>query len=558
MSLIHNNQLKPFGNQSILLARSRKLVQNLIQPQCYNHPVDEIRLIETHISWVILTGRFAYKIKKPVLLDFLDFSTLEKRYFYCQREIKLNQRFSPDIYLGISNISGSPENPLMDFEQREQPEQSEQSKKSIIEYAVKMRQFSQSSQLDQMLFNGELQSFHVDAFADLIAMFHQNITIAEEDNEFGNFENILRPVDENFSMLTENLKDKNLNKKINDLHFWSTKTAKELKPLFSQRKRDGFIRECHGDLHLRNMAWVNQNPVLFDCIEFDDNLTWIDVISEVAFLYMDLQENDCYQLASRFLNRYLENTGDYSGVRLLRFYLCYRAMVRAKIASIEITQSVGNSSRQLAAKSAFQKYLLQAEKYTRLVAPRLIITHGFSACGKTTISQQLLEQMNAIRIRSDVERKRLFGMQANENVSADIDQSIYTSESNKQTYDKLLELAGVILDSGFSVIVDATFLKFSQRKHFQHLAAVKKVPYIILDITARASSLRQRIEQREKGASDATRAVLEHQLENTQEVHDEEISHVIVVDTEVAIDFETLSKKISLLKFANVKNQQNT
>jgi len=540
MSLVHSNKLKRSETQSTLLARSRKLVQNLMQPQCYKHPVNELRLIETHISWVILTGDFAYKIKKPIRLDFLDFSTLEKRYFYCQREIELNQRLAPDVYLGISNISGSQENPQMGSEQSEQSELSKQSENSTIEYAVKMRQFTQSSQLDRMLVSGKLQSYHVDAFSDLIAAFHQNINIAREGDEFGQFENILRPVNENFSMLSDHLKDENLIAKINNLYSWSTKAAKELLTLFSHRKQDGFIRECHGDLHLRNMAWVKQKPVLFDCIEFDDNLTWIDVISEVAFLYMDLQEHNWYQLASRFLNRYLEKTGDYSGMQLLPFYLCYRAMVRAKIEYLRTTQLEQNSSAQAKAEVNFLRYLLLAESYTETKKPKLIITHGFSACGKTTISQQLLENVDAIRIRSDVERKRLFNRPVNENASADIGQTIYNSESNELTYDKLLSLANIILESGFSVIVDATFLLYCQRKRFQKLAKNKHVPYIILDITARPSSLRQRIKGRSRGASDATEDVLEYQFKNAQNIHDDEVRHVIVIDTEVDLDIKNI------------------
>ena len=528
-----NSTLNRYSNPNQTQSNSSTLIDGLMQPQCYDHPVTELRLIETHISWVILTGSFVYKIKKPIALDFLDFSSLEKRHFYCQQEIRLNQRLAPEIYLQVVTISGTSKNPVINGEGE------------VIEYAVKMRQFPQASQLDRMLEHGDLKTSHIDAFADLIANFHQTNNIAGSNVKFGEPMNLLRPVEENFTMLEEHINDKQLIEKLKKLQAWSETAASDLQAVFKQRKQYGYIRECHGDLHLRNMAWVNDKPLLFDCIEFDDNLIWIDVISEVAFLYMDLHKNECQQLAFRFLNHYLELTGDYVGVTVLPFYLSYRALVRAKIASIQAEQLGQYSERQAEAEKTFQQYLLLAENYTKKTSPQLIITHGFSACGKTTISQKLLEQMGVIRIRSDVERKRLFGMQTEKNASADIGKAIYNSKSNKKTYDKLLELAGVILDSGFSVIVDATFLEFSQRKRFQNLASVKRVPYIILDITAQVSSLRQRIEQREKGASDATRAVLEYQLNNSEQLRDGENSHVVVIDTEIALNVGSLLKKIS-------------
>jgi aminoglycoside phosphotransferase family enzyme/predicted kinase len=540
-------------------AQSQALLDGLMRPQCYDHPVIEPQIIETHISWVILTGDYVYKIKKPVDLGFLDFSSLEKRHFYCQQELILNQRLAAEIYLEVVTVNGTSQNPQISGQG------------PIIEYAVKMIQFPQSSQLDRMLQRGELKAFHLDAFAELIADFHQNNAFADNNLEYGEPLSLLKPVKENFSDLQNQLKDKQLLDRLNALESWSNTAAVRLQSVFKQRKRQSFIRECHGDLHLRNMAWVNNKPLLFDCIEFDDNLRWIDVISEIAFLIMDLHKNGCYPLASRFLNHYLECTGDYAGVAVLPFYVCYRAMVRGKVEAIKVAQStshsahsIDHSSPKTATNKAFEQYLQLAQSYIHTNAVKLIITHGFSACGKTTVSQQLLEHLGAIRIRSDVERKRLFGMHAKDDGQANIGKAIYAPEASEQTYAKLMEFTKVVLDSGYSVIIDAAFLKISQRRNFQEFAEIQHIPFIILDITAKPESLRERIELREKGASDADKKVLEHQLISAETLTSNEKPSVITVDTEVTLDaevaldaevtlgveldIENLVKKIALIK----------
>lgn len=515
---------------------SRSLIEGLMHQDCFDHRVTSLNLIETHISWVILTGPYAYKIKKPVNLGFLDFSTLEKRQFYCQQELQLNQQLGADIYLEIVTINGTTQEPRISGQG------------PVIEYAVKMHQFPQSSQLDRMLKNGQLKAIHIDAFAELLASLHQKNNIANSHDLFGKPSTLIEAVNENFAYLNAQIKEQQLQHKISQLEGWSTDTAERLLSVFEKRKRLGFIRECHGDLHLRNMAWVNNKPLVFDCIEFDDNLKWIDVISEIAFLIMDLQKNGCYSLASRFLNRYLESTGDYEGIAVLPFYLCYRAMVRCKVEAIQKVQSSNKTSQHQEAKVSLEAYLQLAQSYSQLdfsskFSPnsntkpntntvKLIITHGFSASGKTTVSQQVLEKLSAIRIRSDVERKRLLGVNSQEDFHANVGEGIYTLEITRQTYSKLLALAKTVLSAGYTVIIDAAFLKESQRLAFRTLAENLKFPFVILDITAKPNTLRRRIREREKGASDANSKILESQLISAEKLTRKELSFVVVVDTE--------------------------
>ncbi len=508
-------------------------IQNMLSPDVYDHPVGDIELIETHISWVVLTGDYAYKIKKPVNFGFLDFSTLDKRQKYCEQELYLNRRLAPDIYLDVVSISGSAQNPVISNE------------KDAFEYAVKMTQFPQSAQLDNMLQARKLGSDHINAIAQMVAAFHQITAVANDDTDYGEPDKLFKPVQENFELIGESLKTSAYEAKLEELKKWSESEFARLKSIFTQRKRHGFIRECHGDMHLRNLVWLDGKALAFDCIEFNDNLRWIDVISEIAFLMMDLQDRGEDQLANGFLNAYLEITGDYEGLSVLPFYLCYRAMVRAKVDALRLQQISGNP--KMADLAEFDSYMELAMRYTKITAPKLIIMRGLSASGKSTVSQQILENTGAIRIRSDVERKRLFDISLDEKAKAPnaVDEGIYSSDSSEQTYEKLLELASTVLDAGNTVLVDAAFLKHQQREPFKKLAKSRGVTFIILEVTAPFDILRQRILDRKKDVSDADISVLEHQVSQWKPLADSEAMNAIRVNTENPLDIKSLLSSIN-------------
>lgn len=508
------------------------LISSLLNPALYAHRVENIELIETHISWVILTGPYAYKIKKPLNLGFLDFTRLEKRHFYCNEELRLNQRLAAGIYLDVIPITGTPELPVLN------------GKNKAIEYAVKMHQFPQAAQLDRLLESSGLDAEKMDAVAHLISDFHQQADRAKPDTHYGDLEHVYRPIKENFRLIRELIFDDKYLSSLTELeHFAQSKYAL-LKPVFEQRKQEGFIRECHGDLHLRNLAWFQEGPLAFDCIEFNPDFRWIDTMSEVAFFVMDLQDRGQSQLAQRFLNSYLEDTGDYAGLAVLPYYLCYRALVRAKIDLIRAQQS--GESEQDVMKTDFLAYLQLANSYTHPPAPKCIITRGLSASGKSTLTQLLLQRMGAMRIRSDVERKRLFGLKAKEDSRANIDQGIYSTEATRRTYEKLIELAETILDAGYSVIVDAVFLNFKQRDRFQELAVEKQVPYLILEFIASPDSLRKRIQARKDDVSEADLAVLENQLAHWEPLFENEKRYRIKVNTEDSLNPDSFVEEIRL------------
>ncbi|MDO8262992.1 MAG: AAA family ATPase [Gallionella sp.] len=490
-------------------------------PVCYNHAVGKVQLVETHISWVLLTGEFAYKIKKPLDMGFLDFSTLALRQQACADEVRLNRRLAPEIYLGVVAITGSPDAPRISGPNID-------SQGSAIEYAVKMRQFPFDATLDRMDERGELGVAQIDQLAARLAKFHLGeCQTAHADSEWGEPDAIARPVAENFRLLTKRLDDPVEIQLLSSLQSWSNAEHERLAPLMGERKRNGMVRECHGDLHLGNLAWVNGQLIIFDCIEFSAALRWIDVISEVAFCYMDLLHRQHRDLAFRFLNAWLEASGDYNGMALLRYYAVYRAVVRAKVAALRAEQSDGSEAG--ACRAEVSACLQLAGQLTQATPPQLWITHGLSGCGKTTLSQSLLQEQGMVRLRSDVERKRLAGLAASASSGSVIETGLYTQEASRLTYDHLARVTESLLDAGWPVIVDAAFLMRWQRDLFREIAQRRELRFRILDIQADPATLRERIGLRAaqgKDASEADLRVLQHQIETEEPLEADELGMV--------------------------------
>lgn len=513
-------------------ATQAQLVASLREPEGYPHSASPIETLETHISHVLLLGEYAYKIKKPLNLGFLDFTTLAQRRFYCTEEVRLNRRLAPDIYLNVVPIGGSVAVPQLGME-------------PAIEYAVKMRRFSQEGLFDAMLARGELTSAHMDGLALQIADFHSRLPAADQDSPYGSPENIMAPAHQNFDQLRPLLRRADQQASLGAIQAATESAYAQLQQTFVERQRAGWVRECHGDLHLGNIALVDGRITVFDCIEFNPNLRWIDVMSEVAFLVMDLVVRNQTPLAFRFLDAYLARSGDYEGVGVLRFYLAYRAMVRAKVSGIRAHQPGAKRAEKVRALRDCLRYLKLAEVFFRPTLPALIVNHGLSGSGKTTFSQSALETLGAVRIRSDVERKRLHDLPATARTGSGVEAGLYSRDATRSVYDRLAELAGKVITAGFPVIVDATFIARWQRDQFRALAQALGVPFIIVDYRANAATLRQRVQARAHlgtDASEANLAVLERQLETRERLGADEHPCVFRFDAERSLDAQHLRR----------------
>jgi aminoglycoside phosphotransferase family enzyme/predicted kinase len=490
------------------------------------------RVLETHISYVLLTGAHAYKIKKAVEFAFVDYRTLEARRVFCEREVKLNRRLAPALYVDVVRITGTEQAPVLDGEG------------PAIEYAVKMREFPQHALASALLEHGELGAADIDALAKTVADFHQAIDVAAPIDGHGTPAGILRLALQNVAEIDWLAGTASGRHQVAELRGWTEREYWLRHDVLQRRLERGFVRECHGDLHLGNIARVDGELVVFDGIEFNDELRWIDTMSEIAFTVMDLEHRGRADLAHRFQNAYLEHTGDYAGLGVLSFYLVYRALVRAKVALLRAAQeerSVAGVSREGATSMSHvaRGYLTLAARHAGTPQTALIVTCGLSGSGKTTLSQAMLEAMGAVRVRSDVERKRIRGVAPLERVRAGVDAALYSPEVTASTYARLRDLARAIVGGGRIAIVDASFLRRSQRESFRALAAELGVPFVLLALEADEATLRRRIADRAaKGtdASDADLAVLAHQVATREPLTADERSQAVVCDADAPLE----------------------
>lgn len=502
------------------LDTTRDLVTALGKPQAFAHPVANLRLLETHISWIILTGDYAYKVKKPVDFGFLDFTTLEKRRFYCEEELRLNRRFAPEIYLELVAIRGSHSAPRM------------YGNGAILDYAIKMREFAQQDLLSSYADSQRLDADLIDAMAVTISEIHANCPWADAQSDYGSAQVVARWSTENISHLADAITDEYLPPGFAALREWHLHDG-AISSLIDLRKQQGFVRECHGDLHLGNMALIDERVTLFDCIEFNPELRWIDVVSEAAFVAMDLQARGFHGYCWRFINRYLQASGDYAGVRLLRYFFVYRALVRAKVEALRVGQLADATRSYPERIKPALDYIDLAQRWAGQPRGGLILMHGLSGSGKSTVAARLAEALGAIQIRSDIERKRLFDIAANEATGSMLGEGIYTTDVSELTYRKLGELAQYVIDAGFCVIVDATFLLESQRLELLRRESTRAFTRIIIDCNAPESELRRRILQRKGDASEATLEVLARQISTREAITTREIklARLVQVDT---------------------------
>jgi aminoglycoside phosphotransferase family enzyme len=482
------------------------VARNLLLRLAASDPAARPRLVETHISWVLLVGDRAYKIKKPVDLGFLDFTSFDVRRALCHDETRLNRRLAPELYLGVVRVTGTPDHPAIE------------GPGPLLAHAVCMRRFPDVARLDRALEAGLVDASHMSQLAGRIAGFHRSAPVAGKGEGFGTPARIERPIRECLSILSGRLPETDLAV----LDRWIGRELERLVPEIEDRRELGFVRECHGDLHLSNLVLLETGVTAFDCLEFDPALRWIDTTSEIAFVSMDLVARNEAGLACRFLSEYWEASGDHGGAGMLRLYTAYRALVRAKVAALSENVTTGRVEAH--------RYLQTALQQIAPASPLLILTQGVSGSGKSRAADALVGTLPAIRLRSDVERKRLHGL-APEDRGTD---ELYSEEAGKKTFAHLRATADGLLRAGLNVIVDATFLRAADREPFAELARERGVPSAVLACRAPEEVLASRVRRRrqqEADPSDADEEVLRRQLASMEPVSAAEGVGVVDQDT---------------------------
>ncbi|MBM0106607.1 AAA family ATPase [Steroidobacter sp. S1-65] len=504
-------------------------VEELMVASAFAHEVSELRLVETHISWVVLTGSHAYKIKKPVKLSFIDTSTLERRRHYCDEEVRLNRRMAPELYLGVVPITRTDGQVRMD------------GTGAAIEYAVCLKQFDANEELPALLERGDVQLSEMLQLGAALADFHLRTPEFSGTKAMEATQRLYDTVLENLEQLFEYTEQNQATPELRSLWDWTRKAIDAHEASFEQRARDHRIRDCHGDLHAANIVRFEGRLVPFDCIDFDPHLRRIDVMNDLAFLMMDLHTHRREDLAAALLSRYLEITGDYEGVRLLLFYAVYRALVRAKVDAIAAAQSPHLVEHHT---DRMRRRVRTAVELTQRPKPMLVLMHGVSGSGKSWLSEQLVAPLHAVRIRSDVERQRLFGASP---TKAGIKQGNYTPEMSHRVYGRLMECAESCLQGGFNAIVDAAFLDPRDRELFVLLADRMLVTCVFVSCQADTTTLMDRVAARsERGAdaSEADQSVLRAQLRDYAPLETAG-ARVITVDTR---DADAVPKVLDALR----------
>ena len=502
-------------------------------PQAFGHPVDAVEWIETHISWLLLAGEYVYKFKKPLKLDFLDFSTPALRRAACAEELRINRRTAPGLYLGLVALTGSAPEGLRLLPLEDAPPEAEP--------AVCMRRFDQGALLSHLLERQLLTPADIDALARHVARFHGAATVALPDQGWGTAQAVRAPVQDCLAALQAQAAGApDLAPLLGPLVEWCTARSATLAPVFEERLHAGCVRECHGDLHLANLVIIDGAPQLFDAIEFNPALRWIDCMADIAFLAMDLEARGRADLAWRFLNAWLECTGDYAGLPVLDYYRVYRALVRARVAGLRLAQTTG--AARAACLQEQRRYLELALRFTQPRPVALWLAHGFSGSGKSTQSLALVCQRGMVRVRADVERKRLFGL-APEAASSAVPGGIYTKDASRRTHERLAQVACWVLGAGHAVLVDATFLNPAMRARFIALAHELGVACRILCFEAPLDVLRERVRARQQVGGDASEAdvrVLESQWAAARPLSIDEEALAVHVDTTLPVDWDRL------------------
>jgi uncharacterized protein len=475
-----------------------RLMAALSRPAAYDPPVGEVEVRQTHISVVFLAGAYAYKLKKPVRLDFLDFSTLEKRLHFCRQEVQLNRRLAPEVYRGVVPVAQTAQGVQVEGEGE------------VVEWAVKMQRLPDEATLHDRLGREEVGIDLAESLGRKIASFHRTAETNERIASFGRFETVSRSVLDVFDQAVSQMGHTASAAVFGRVKGLAEETLARLRPPIEGRAARGVPRDCHGDLHLDHVYYFpdRQPPtdlVVIDCIEFNERFRFIDPVADMAFPVMDFAFHGRQDLAAAFREAYFRASGDEEGRALLPLYAAYRAAIRAAMEGLLLGEKeVPESERAAALGRSRAHWLLALGELERPdQKPCLLLAAGLPGTGKSSLARGLAERAGFTVLRSDVVRKELASLFLHPQAPPRRPESLYTPEWNERTYGECLHRAEQLLFEGKRVLVDATFREEKHRRAFLEAAARWGVPAAVLLCQAEPETVRRRLEQRRGDASDA-------------------------------------------------------
>jgi hypothetical protein len=497
-----------------------EVIATLLDPAHYpDDAPDEVKLIQTQMSFVLLTGKHAYKLRKPVNLGYVDYTTLKRRKLFSDKEVALNRRLCADTYLGVIPIT------------KRDGEIALGGDGEVIDYAVKMKQLPAAGMMDHRLATGALTADMVAAVAGKIADFHAAAETNAEISRFGAIESVKRNINENFDQSHPYIGRALSQRQFDSLRCFFDLFLKDHAGTFDRRIAEGKIRDCHGDLHSAHICFQDDGICIFDCIEFNDRFRYGDTAAEVAFLAMDLDHYGCADLRRVFIDEYLKKSGDTGLCELLRFYQAYRAHVRAKVACFKLDDPFVPDEEKTIELAKARGYFDLAVSYAR-PKPTLFVMVGFTGCGKSGLAAELTRHLGLVYISSDVTRKKLAGLPPTRHVGDRIDSGIYAREMTEKTYAAMLVEAARALGQGDSAVIDATFLRLADRNKALEVARRHNAAFFVIECRLPEEELRKRLEQRlsETTVSDGTWEVFLSQKAKFEPVDEVPIgrNHVII------------------------------
>lgn len=517
----------------------QEFISQLLKPSLYPEATNNVTLVQTHISFLFLTDDYVYKIKKPVDLGFLNFTTLDRRRFYCEEEVRLNRRLCPDVYLGVVKIRESGAG--LSF----------QGDGKIIEYAVKMRRLPEGRMLHRLLREDRVGEDDVRRISAKIAEFHKNAERNADIDRYGDISVIRHNWDENFRQAAEFTEITLKRQDFKLIVEWVDRFLSLHGELFAERIEGGFIRDCDGDIHAENICLEN-GIYIFDCIEFNERFRYIDTAADIAFLLMDFDYHDKRSFSGIFLDEYRALSADDGLTRVLEFYKIYRAFVRGKVESFKLKDgSMSHEDKKLAEEKAVRHFRLARGYILReKFSPAIIIFSGLMGSGKSTLSSEIAFELGIDMVRSDTIRKKLAGIPVTERQFNEYGMGIYSDYYNSKTYECLLKTAGNAVASGRGIILDASFGKRGDRQQFRLLAQNMGVPFYIINTTCAEELIKQRLSCRildEKEPSDGRWELYYRQKSDFEDIAEDE-GNRIMIDTSRPLN-ENVDK---IMRFLNL------